>query len=91
MILFRLAYADYLASILPSTLNLLYDIGCKLQAHWKVCTMYEGMLYYLEYNIALSGGILQENSIDNHIVHAEPDQKLWKHLAGNQKVLGGEP
>lgn len=41
-IVFRLAYADYLLSamidqnLLPSTVNVLYDIGCKLMAHWKV-------------------------------------------------------
>ena len=23
-------------SVLPSTVYLLYDVGCKLQAHWKV-------------------------------------------------------
>ena len=38
----RLAYADYLLSalmgksVLPSTVYLLYDVGCKLQAHWTV-------------------------------------------------------
>ena len=39
---FRLAYADYILTKLagenqiPSKVNLLYDIGCKLISHWKV-------------------------------------------------------
>lgn len=40
MVIIRLGYADFLlssmANILPQSVNLLYDIGCKLVAHWKV-------------------------------------------------------
>ena len=40
--LYRLAYADYLLSsmmdlsLVSRRINLLYDIGCKLESHWKV-------------------------------------------------------
>ncbi len=42
----RLAYADYIVAKLveeckvPLEVNLLYDIGCMLISHWKVCSTY---------------------------------------------------
>lgn len=46
LLCFRLAYADYILAKLvedskvPSKINLLYDIGCKLVSHWKVLLLY---------------------------------------------------
>lgn len=53
---FRLAYADFILAKLveenkvPSKVNLLYDIGCKLVAHWKVLLKYlfnDHWVYYM--------------------------------------------
>ena len=45
---YRLAYADFILKEIihsPSSVNLLYDIGCKLESHWKVRTCIIYVLY----------------------------------------------
>lgn len=90
--LYRLAYADYLLSVLmgksvlPSTLYLLYDVGCKLLAHWKVqhyCRLITSISVFPLYFVFQANSEVFQELLDKCIV-AVPVFHAYAHNASCQ-------
>jgi hypothetical protein len=96
MLFNRLAYADYLLttliqkSILPSKLSLLYDIGCKLEAHWNAnlgvvglldnCVVAVPIFHAYAHNASCQHKYSPRNIEGFGLTDGENVERLWSYL-----------